>query len=227
MSDHFKGWQDGHLPPPEIPEQEPAEQIKEGGGQVLNINNIADGEYLLRSGTDILSNDLISYIAGEVSPVKIVAVKSAILAGTQTASLAANTFINVTNLSVVHAAKKSSNRILLLAQIGTYASSASRAQLGFAFAANGSQINLGTASGNRGRVSIGPNLPTDGGAYVSMPGHMSYLYSPSSTSSITYTVVARTLADVTNTIYINRSQDDGNVSYRPRALSSFILIEVE
>jgi len=54
MSDHFKGWQDGHLPPPEIPEQEPAEQIKESGEQVLDIGAIADGELLVRDGTDIV-----------------------------------------------------------------------------------------------------------------------------------------------------------------------------
>ena len=54
MSDHFKGWQDGHLPPPEIPEQEPAEQIKKSGEQVLDIGAIADGELLVRDGTDIV-----------------------------------------------------------------------------------------------------------------------------------------------------------------------------
>lgn len=60
MSDHFKGWQDGHLPPPEIPEQKPAEQIKESGGQVLDIGGIANGEYLKRSGTDIVGDDITS-----------------------------------------------------------------------------------------------------------------------------------------------------------------------
>ena len=59
MSDHFKGWQDGHLPPPEIPEQEHAEQIKESGGPtVLDIGAIADGGYLKRSGTDIVGTDV-------------------------------------------------------------------------------------------------------------------------------------------------------------------------
>ena len=65
MSDHFKGWQDGHLPPPEIPEQEPAEQIKESGGPtVLDIGAIADGGYLLRSGTDIVGTDITSVREG-------------------------------------------------------------------------------------------------------------------------------------------------------------------
>lgn len=72
MSDHFKGWQDGHLPPPEIPEQEPAEQIKEDGGQVLDIGAIADGEYLLRSGTDIVGDDSIDEYAKKRSIMVIV-----------------------------------------------------------------------------------------------------------------------------------------------------------
>lgn len=58
MSDHFKGWQDGHLPPPDIPKQEPAEQIKESGEQVLDISGISDNKYLKRSGTDIIGADV-------------------------------------------------------------------------------------------------------------------------------------------------------------------------
>lgn len=227
MSDHFKGWQDGHLPPPEIPEQEPAEQIKEGGGQVLDIGAIADGEYLLRSGTDILSNDLISYITGKVSPVKIVAVKYIERLGTQSASLADKASVNLTGLSIAHSLAKSSNRVILLAQIGSYGSSASRAQVGFAFAVNGTQIMIGTGSGTRARASTAVNLPTDGGSYVSATAHLSTVYSPATTSSRTYTVQGINLGGATHTIYINRTENDDNVTYRVRAASSLILIEVE
>lgn len=207
----------------------PTTQIEESGGPtVLDIASIIDGEFLQRDGANIVGNDLLSYIAGEVSPVKIVAVKSAVFTGTQAVSVNANSEVNITNLSIIHSVAKSTNKLLLIAQVGEFANSVGGAQGGVGIAVDNVMILRGNSDAGRARVGAGGNPNNTNETWISIPIHLSVLYSPNSTASKTYTVRMKQFQHSTgnsSVLYVNRSQRDYS-SVDRRAASSLILLEV-
>ena len=169
-----------------------------------------------------------AYADGLESPVKIIAVKSAVFTGTQAASVAAGASFAITDLEITHTLAKSTNKILLMGEIGVSASSGEGGGVGTAFSVDGSLILIGTAGGNRTRVAAGshPSL-VDEGDYISNQHSISGIYEPESASSLVYRLNALNPSTVTRTIYINHFSTDTDISGRMRGVSSLILIEME
>ena len=161
----------------------------------------------------------------ELSLGKIVAVKSAVFTGTQAASVGANSNTTITDLSIAHALSSSDNKLILFGQVGIVAHAGGYGTVGVAFAAGGTLINIGDSASNRGRVSAWGKA-YGGGVFVSQSRHISLLYSPGGTSSITYTLKIINPDTVTRTLYVNRTERDSDNQYDSRGASSLILMEV-
>lgn len=86
-------------------------------------------------------------------------------------------------------------------------------------------IGVGDAAGSRTQVSSGTN-PTIT-TYSNMQNSViQFLDSPSTTSSITYSVNLLCTRSSTDTIYINRSATDTSTSYFGRYMSSITVMEI-
>ena len=72
-----------------------------------------------------------------------------------------------------------------------------------------------------GAVSAGTSI-----VVVTMPS-VTFVHTPNTTDSQTYTVRAINIVASTQTIFINRREDDGNSAARPRAVSSLVIQEVK
>lgn len=159
---------------------------------------------------------------------KIVAVKSAVFTGTQAVSVNANSEVNITNLSITHSVSKPTNKVLLIAQVGEFANSVGCAQGGVGIAVDNVMILRGNSDAGRARVGAGGNPSNTNEIWISIPIHLSVLYSPNSTASKTYTVRMKQFQHSTgnsSVLYVNRSQRDYS-SVDRRAASSLILLEV-
>ena len=157
---------------------------------------------------------------------ELVAVKSALFTGTQTASVTASDNVAVTNLSITHTLAAATNRLIISAYLGTAANSASRAQVGIAVADDGALIGIGDADGSRTRVGAGGVSGANSTTAALMPS-VTFVYAPGDTASHTYTVRAINIRSDTRTLYINRLEDDTNDANRPRASSGFVIQEVK
>ena len=158
----------------------------------------------------------------------LVAVKSAIFKGTQTNSTASGANFAVTNLSIEHALADASNRLIISAFFGTAASNSGQGNVGLAVDDGTGLIAIGDADGSRTRVTAGgQNVEFDerGLTNVTMPS-VTFVHTPGDTTSRTYTVRAINIAGSTQTLFINRSEQDNNVETRPRAVSSLVIQEV-
>lgn len=157
----------------------------------------------------------------------VVAIKYVELTSTVAQAVNRNTEFDIPSLSITHSLSKSTNKLLLLAQIGEFANSAGNAQGGVGFAVDNTFIFIGDADGTRVRVSQGARPNSTDSNIVSVPLNLSTVYSPDTTNSKTYTVRAKQFqhsSGDSKVIYINRSErDDGRVDRR--TASSLILIE--
>ena len=156
----------------------------------------------------------------------LVAVKSAIFTGTQTASLTAGSNVAVTDLSITHTLADAGNTLIIAAQFGAAATSLGRGQVGILFADDGSPVNVATSTGNRIPTTTGgATYATVGNFPVTYPS-LIFTYSPGDTASHVYTVRAQNLHNSTRTLYINRTENDPDTSDYLRAVSSLVIQEV-
>jgi len=156
----------------------------------------------------------------------IIAVKYAEFTGTQSASVASGGNVAITDLSISHAMAKSTNKLLVLGQAGSVANSDGYGNVGIAIAAGGTLLTVGTSVGSRIAVSAGGlnAAPTN---YITPSRTIVIQYSPSSTSSITYTLNAINIRNATSTVYINRTETAIDSAVYARAASTLTLIELE
>ena len=143
---------------------------------------------------------------------------------TQTISTASATQISGLTASLTCAS--TSNKVLITGQLSV---GGTTNDAGYTIYAGGSVITAATgdAASSRRRTTFG------GGAFLSNDGNeeyrvytipFSFLYSPSSTSAITYSIY-KTDSGATAT-YINRSASDGDNADRQRAISTITVMEV-
>jgi hypothetical protein len=157
----------------------------------------------------------------------LVAVKSALFTGTQTNSTAGGANFAVTSLSITHTLAVATNKLIISAYLGVAGTSHGSGPVGIAVADNGTLISIGDAAGNRARVGAGGRVA--GGTntnIVTMPS-VTFVYSPGNTSSHTYTVRAVNIETGTNTLYINRPEDNTDNLARPRGSSALVIQEVK
>ena len=151
----------------------------------------------------------------------LVAVKSALFTGTQSASVASASNVAVTDLSITHEVADASNKLIISAFIGAAANTNGR--VGIAVHDGTSLIAIGDAAGSRTRVSAGGRIAASEGTET-MPS-VTFVHTPG-TGSKTYTVRAVNIETGTQTVVINRSSADGDSAASTRAVSSLVIQEV-
>ena len=156
----------------------------------------------------------------------LVAVKSAIFTGTQTASVTAGSNVAVTSLSITHAVADAANRLIISAFLGNAGSSANRGEVGLAVHDGSGLIALGEAEGSRTRVTAGGEVSASAGPIVSSMPSLTIVHTPGAGSK-TYTVRAINIQTGTFTLFINRTNEDFNTALYPRAVSSLVIQEVK
>ena len=154
---------------------------------------------------------------------KVLQVVSTNKTDTFASSSIANTFVDVTGLSVSITPSSASNKILILATInhGVDGIRATALKL----LRDSTAINIGTALGNRtaaSTVAIGQNYDSNRGQVSSI----NFLDSPSTTSAITYKIQVGILESTGNVARINTSGADGDFSYIGRSASTITVMEI-
>jgi hypothetical protein len=81
----------------------------------------------------------------------------------------------------------------------------------------------GNTAGNRTRTSASVNIETNS---IVVTACFTFLDSPSSTSSLTYSVRLGHSSGGTRTVYVNRSEADSDTSDFPRAASTITVMEI-
>jgi hypothetical protein len=155
----------------------------------------------------------------------LVAVKHALFTGTQTASLAAGAGTAVTDLTITHTLADAANKLIISAYLGAAGNSDGRGQVGIAVADDGTLIGIGDEDGDRTRVGAGGRVSENVGNVVTMPS-VTFVYEPNDTNEHTYTVHAINIRTATETLYINRAEDNTDNEGRVRASSGFVVQEV-
>jgi hypothetical protein len=206
-----------------------------------SIMTFEDGTARDAALTDVLREGMVAYLEDVKLPTfyngtawttefgggGLVAVKSALFTGTQTASVTAGSNVAVTNLSITHTLADAANKLIISAYFGAAASSTGRGTVGLAVADDGTLIGIGDAEGDRTRVGAGGRVDDGGQAeVVNMPSVM-FVYEPGDAASHTYTVRAINIRVETQTVYINRSEDDSDSASRPRSSSGLVIQEVK
>jgi hypothetical protein len=165
--------------------------------------------------------------AGLSAAIGLVAVKSAIFKGTQTNSTAGGANFAVTDLTITHAVADASNKLIISAFLGAAATSGGTNAVGLAVHDGTSLIAIGDVASDRTRVTAGgPTTETIFDKIVTMPS-VTFVHTPNTTDSQTYTVRAINVDPDTRTLYINRRESDGTNKFNPRAVSSLVIQEVK
>ena len=153
---------------------------------------------------------------------KVLQVVSAVK--TDTASTTSITFVT-TGLEVSITPSATSSKILIIAtpRLGGIAAAGAGDGWGVCLLRDTTELNLGDAMSARTRYGA-DGRSQSGNNTAGMA--MSYLDSPSSTSSITYKVAYRN-ASTTNTLYLNRSWDATDNASFGTASSTITVMEIE
>lgn len=155
---------------------------------------------------------------------KIIDVKHALFAGTQTAALSSGSSVDITDLSITHEVSSASNKLIISAFVGAAASSRQRGQVAIAVADGSGFINTGASPGSRTDVTAGGWIAANtSNINVTMPS-FTHVHTPGAGSK-TYTLKAINPAGA-STVYINRAESDTDTVDRVRAVSSLMIMEV-
>ena len=156
----------------------------------------------------------------------LVAVKSAIFTGTQSASVTTGANVAVTDLSITHEVADASNKLIISAFLGSAGNSSGYGQVGIAVHDGTSLIAIGDADGSRTRVTAGGQIVSSSNSNVTTMPSVTFVHTPGAGSK-TYTVRAINIRSDTRTLYINRSEGDADNANTPRAVSSLVIQEVK
>jgi len=156
----------------------------------------------------------------------LVAVKHALKTDTFSASLANGADVEVTGLSITHAMADASNKLIISAYFGLAANGAGNGQTSLAIKDGSTKIAVGDAAGSRSRVGAGGVITTTSQTFIEQNIAVTFVYKPGDTASHTYTVRAINQAGFTETVYINRRENDTDILTVPRSASGFVIQEV-
>jgi len=152
---------------------------------------------------------------------KIVQVQST--TKTDTFSTNSSTFTDITGLSVSITPKSASSKILIVASLcGDLSLAAYGAH--FRLVRDSTGIALGDAAGSRTRTTSGFDSYNTGSLGWKVCT-MNFLDNPSTTSSVTYKVQARS-ANATASVLINRNGDDSDQAGIARGVSTITVMEI-
>ena len=144
---------------------------------------------------------------------------------TDTFSNTGNTFVDITGLSVSITPSATSSKILIFMTLN---GSASDRYYSVRLVRDSTDIFIGDASGSRRRVTLtfDSNSGESDQDFVQRNVHLSYLDSPSTTSSTTYKPQIA-MYDSSSTAYINRPYYDTDASFVTLSASNIIAMEIE
>ena len=181
----------------------------------INVNKIA-----ARSGNTITVDSSQKLYA----PGHVIQVKSATFDDVLTIS-SADTRTDVTNLSLSITPSSTSSKILVNTHI-SYGGSDNNLYASGYLMRDSTDIGVNTtATGNQFNISFGMELTGQANeTYKLRNSSMTFLDSPSSTSSLTYKVQVR--LDANGTLYINRDGQSANADYGSRGISTLTVMEI-
>jgi hypothetical protein len=139
---------------------------------------------------------------------------------TDTFSTTSTSYVDVTGMSASITPTSSSNKVLIICRF-THSRSTSSTGIHFKLTRGGSAIFVGNASGSRDTSATGSHYLD---FYSQIGETITFLDSPSTTSSTTYTLQGR--SNTGATMYINQSGYDGDRIEDARTASSIILMEI-
>jgi len=182
---------------------------------------------LVRDGAQAIQ-DLAEATATGLSAVGgLVAVKHVIKTDTQVSSaVGAAANVAVTGLSITHTLTSATNKLKIFANFGVAANDNGRGNVGLAVAVDGTVIGVGDAAGSRSRVGAGGVTVLAQSNEQTTSLALNFVYEPGDTDPHTYTVRAINVGNANQTLYINRSEIDGNAGFNSRAASNLIIEEI-
>jgi len=131
-----------------------------------------------------------------------------------------NSYVDITGLSASITPNSASSKVIIICHLGAVQTANNS---GIRLVRDSTSIFVGDASGSRTQASIADLY--NAGELNGLPHTITYVDSPSTTSSVTYKT--QIFNYNTGTSYINQgSQDSNNAIYRFRTASSIILMEV-
>jgi len=145
---------------------------------------------------------------------------------TDTFTMSSTSFTTLTGLTATITPRSTSSKILVIVDTNGSASNSITTNMLYRLMRDSTELAIGDASGSKTRVTFGGNtLHSAGGTTNTMRSvSMSVLDSPSTTSSVTYSVdIAGTQATA---IYVNRAYDEADTSSYVRGASTITLMEV-
>lgn len=180
--------------------------------QTTDIEDSAITSAKIANGT-IASVDLASGVGGKVLQV-VSTTKTDTFSSTTTGA-----FTDVTGMSASITPSSTSNKILVIASINSDGGNNSHIRL----VRDSTAIFVGDTAGSRSSISGGvARYSPDGDGMIN--NGLSYLDSPSSTSSLTYKIQFYLWS--ATTWYLNRTVSDSNAGYGQRGASSITLMEI-
>jgi len=192
------------------------------GGNALREGMVAylddTDEVIKYDGTDWSS-------VGEASG--LVAVKHVTKTDTQTISQASGAITAVTGLSIAHAAADAANKIVLFGVLTGHQGTTEGQRGGVMLHAGGTAIESPTSPGARQPTMSFMGGPVDQTGTGMRTVNVMAVYSPASTSSVTYDLRVSNGTNATRTFYINRSATDTDNIEFPRGVSTLMLMEVK
>lgn len=143
-------------------------------------------------------------------------------AKTDTFTTSSQSFVDITGLSASITPASSSNKILIIMTVNWASSGHSDLRL----VRGSTAIAVGDASGSRTPSTTHIYQVDSNHNYTQWRGAITWLDSPSTTSSTTYKIQAANPLSASYTTAINRSIEDGDSSYAGRTVSTITLMEV-
>ena len=152
----------------------------------------------------------------------VIQVKSTTFTGTWSGNSGSQTFDNIDDLNTSITPTSISSKILVMVTIGAWDSNGSDQRGAIRLVRDSTSICIGDAAGDRTPATVG-KLGGNGNN-ISSGVSMTFLDSPSTTSSVTYKVQSMTEGNYTT--YINRSSTDSDAASVSRYASTVTLMEV-
>ena len=146
---------------------------------------------------------------------------------TYSESIGANSISSnlVTTLQPSITPSSSSNKILVMVTLSVgYTSNGTGDSMGFLLKRDSTAIARGDADGSRTRLTTANNFSS---SYQLENLSMSFLDSPSSSSSLTYGINLFNGSGSTFACYLNRDNRNTDANYTTRGMSSITLMEIE
>jgi hypothetical protein len=185
----------------------------------LPTGNGTNGQYLQTNGSGVLS------WATLPSSGKILQVVQTVKTDTfSTTTSGSNNFVSITGLSASITPASTSNKVLIFVELGGAGFTTATTLCAFMVQKNSSDISgMAPSRTNFFAGTVGNmRAPTDNNGAFRV--NMTYLDSPSSTSSLTYQVLGQAES---NGFYINRTENNtASAAYSSTMISSITLVEV-